>query len=267
MPLDSAVAVQTRPQNICKKKSEICWSMSTRTFSADRWTGNHMVTRQSCAFCNHGAMFSAEHCLALRLLQNALCCRSGPYSSTPRTQVPNTSAAHRVSWGEERLIWADPGMSDVTDPKKYNSIQQWEEKSAGRGARSFATGFPQRLHAHGFSPRAVVCNLWNPECSIILFFLLPGGQAVPFLCQVFLLDLDTCWKAAKHLVILTGCVLLHGVRVGVWNQCVYTGPIVMLMGTVVLSELGQNLSKERLCYKRVECDTCLQASITLWQLK
>jgi len=37
-------------------------------------------------------------------------------------------------------------VSDLTDPKKYNSVQQWEEKSAGREARSFATGLPYRLH-------------------------------------------------------------------------------------------------------------------------
>jgi len=42
-----------------------------------------------------------------------------------------------------------------------------------------------------------------------------------------------------------------------------TGLTVMLMGTAVLSELGQNLLKEHLCYACPGCDTCLGESIKL----
>ena len=184
-----------------RSKNEVCWSVSIRTFSKDRWTGNHKVTRQLCAFCKHRVTFL----LSIALLYNSskTLSATGAVLTAPLQghRLPNTSAGHRVSWGKECLIWADPGVSDLTDPKKYNSVQQWEEKSAGREARSFATGLPYRLHWNGFSSCAVVRNTcpWNLNTRMFnnIIFSAEGGQAVPFLFQVFLLDLDTCWKAAK----------------------------------------------------------------------
>lgn len=173
-----------------------------------------------------------------------------------------------IGWAEVKNAWSELTLAWVIWLTQRNTTRSscGKKKVLGEEPGVLQQAFHRGFTAHGFSPHAVVCNVWNPECSIILFFLLQGGQAVPFLCQVFLLELDTCWKAAKQLV--NSQCSPCGVGVGIWNQRVNTGPIVMLlMGTVVLSELGQNLLKETLCYKCAGCDTCLRASITLWQVK
>lgn len=126
-------------------------------------------------------------------------CWALPRSSAPGTQFAKTFQL-LTGWAEVKNVCSELTLAWVLWPTQRNIIQSsGGKKKCREGSQELCNRLAiQALLKTGFL-LVLLCvtpalGSWNPERLITLLFLLEGGQAVPFLFQVFSLDLGRCRK-------------------------------------------------------------------------
>lgn len=161
-----------------RSESETCWSISTRTFSIERWRANRMVTRQLRAFCKHRAtLYWTSPCFATPskyfVPQERFLLLHSKDRSCQTLQLFTEWAEVKNAWSELTLSWMIwLTQRNITQPSCGKKKVLGEEPGALQQA--YYTGFTE----NGFSSCAVVCNAcpWNLKTRMFNNIIFSAGR-------------------------------------------------------------------------------------------